>query len=258
MITLNSAFGGTLRDSAYDAVMRWFLLAALMCLSAVILWDYGLLQYLFSADTSRISALIAVLFLAYSVHSLWIILQMSREYRQALTSAEVLSHGTGALQVKDGQITELTDKLRSEGLVADFYRTITKSLTEPDGDRQLLLQSFAASLRRRTKIGTYATDLLYKLGMLGTMIGFVIMLNSMGDMKNFDVETLRAALQRMIGGMAVSLLTTIAGLVGGILLRLFYNLADALSTDIMQTMVHTTETVLVRRLRPQERTDRHV
>jgi hypothetical protein len=62
------------------------------------------------------------------------------------------------------------------------------------------------------------------------------------------VETLRAALQRMIAGMAVSLLTTIAGLVGGILLRVQYNLAEALATDIVQTAVRMTETALVPRL----------
>ena len=89
--------------------------------------------------------------------------------------------------------------------------------------------------------------------MLGTMIGFVMMLNSMGDMQNFDVETLRAALQRMIGGMAVSLLTTIAGLVGGILLRLFYNQAEDVMTDITQLAVKMTETILAPRLRPQDR-----
>ena len=97
------------------------------------------------------------------------------------------------------------------------------------------------SFRRRTKIGTYGTDLLYKLGMLGTMVGFVMMLNSMGDLANFDVDTLRGALQKMIAGMAVSLLTTIAGLIGGILLRIEYNIADALVTDISQTTVSFTE-----------------
>ena len=101
-------------------------------------------------------------------------------------------------------------------------------------------------------MGIYGADLLYKLGMLGTMIGFVMMLNSMGDMKNFDVDTLRAALQRMIGGMAVSLLTTIAGLVGGILLRLFYNQAEAVMTDITQLVVKMTETQLAPRLRSQD------
>ncbi len=49
----------------------------------------------------------------------------------------------------------------------------------------------------------------------------------------------------MIAGMAVSLLTTIAGLIGGILLRLEYNIADALVTDISQTTVSFTEVSLL-------------
>jgi hypothetical protein len=250
MTTLVRIFGANVEDGAFNAVLRWFVFAALMCLSAVILWDYGLLQYLFSADTSRISVLIAALFLGFAVHSLWITLWLSRVYRQALIAADTLEQSAGPLQVKDGQFTQLAGKLESEGLVADFFRTLAKSTPEAGRDHHVLLQSFAASLRRRTKVGVYGADLLYKLGMLGTMIGFVIMLNSMGDMKNFDVETLRAALQRMIGGMAVSLLTTIAGLVGGILLRILYNLAEALTTDIMQTMVTMSETSLLARMAP--------
>lgn len=249
MTSLVQVFSNNVGDGAFDAIMRWILFAALMCLSTVVLWDYGLLNYLFSADTSRISVVIAALFLAFSVHALWILLWMSGEYRQALIAADVLSQGRGALTVTDAGISGLADRLTPGGLVATTLRDLSRTLRQTDGDRQLLLQSFGASLRRRTKVGSYGTDLLYKLGMLGTMIGFVIMLNSMGDMKNFDVETLRAALQRMIGGMAVSLLTTIAGLVGGILLRIEYNFAEALATDIMQTMVKMTEISLVARLK---------
>jgi hypothetical protein len=125
--------------------------------------------------------------------------------------------------------------------------------SEVEGNAHLLMQSLGAGLRRRTKIGTYGTDLLYKLGMLGTMVGFLLMLNSMGDLSSFDVDTLRGALQQMIGGMAVSLLTTIAGLIGGILLRLEYNIADALVTDISQTAVSFTEVSLLPLLARGER-----
>ncbi len=240
-------------DGAYDAVFKWVLFAALMGLSAVILWDYGLLQYLFSADTSRISVLIAALFVAFAIHSLWILLWMARKYRKALKAADILGSSSGSLSVKDGQIVVLQGKIAREGLIADYLRNVVTTESSADRDRSILLQSLSASLKRRTKVGVYGTDLLYKLGMLGTMIGFVIMLNSMGDMKNFDVETLRAALQRMIGGMAVSLLTTIAGLVGGILLRIFYNLADGLETDLLQCMVEATETSIASRLTPEKR-----
>ncbi len=251
MTSLVRVFSTSVGDGAFDATLRWVLFAALMCLSAVVLWDYGLLNYLFTADTSHISVVITVLFLAFSVHALWILIWMSGEYRQVLIAADTMAQGSGPLTVNADGVTVLAGKLAPDGLVGSTMRDLSHSLVEPDGDRQLLLQSFGASLRRRTKVGSYGTDLLYKLGMLGTMIGFVIMLNSMGDMKNFDVETLRAALQRMIGGMAVSLLTTIAGLVAGILLRVQYNFADALATDMMQTMVKMTEISLVPRLKPQ-------
>jgi hypothetical protein len=51
------------------------------------------------------------------------------------------------------------------------------------------------------------------------------------------------------GGM----LTTIAGLIGGILLRLEYNIADALVTDISQTAVSFTEVSLLPLLARGER-----
>lgn len=248
MTSLAQVMGQHSRDAAYDALFRWILFAALMGLAAVVMWDYGLLQYTFSADTSRISVLIALLFLAFFLHSLWIVLHLSRDLRQARTAEALIAASTGPLVVENGQIAVLSGKLAREGVIADFLRNIAAS--PGVSDRTLLLQSLSASLKRRTKVGVYGADLLYKLGMLGTMIGFVIMLNSMGDMKNFDVETLRAALQRMIGGMAVSLLTTIAGLVGGILLRLYYNLAEGQVTDILQCMVALTETRLGPRLQP--------
>lgn len=256
MTTLAQALGQQSRDGAYDALFRWILFAALMGLSAVISWDYGLLQYTFSADTSRISVLIALLFLAFSVHSLWIVLQFARELRQVLTAETLIQASTGPLTVTGGQIAVLAGKLSTEGPVAQFFRSVAAA--PGAADRALLLQSLSATLKRRTKVGVYGADLLYKLGMLGTMIGFVIMLNSMGDMKNFDVETLRSALQRMIGGMAVSLLTTIAGLIGGLLLRIFYNLAEGQVSDILHAMVEMTETQLGPRLAPAAGVERDV
>jgi hypothetical protein len=233
------------RNGAYDAVLKWVLLMALIALAVVVSYDYGLLNYLFGADRSKITVLIAVLYVGFSGHCLWILVELSREYRRAL-------------QIKD--VLATSDRVpampRGGGLIDRYVADLIRSREHPsegDGDAHLLMQSLGASFRRRTKIGTYGTDLLYKLGMLGTMVGFVMMLNSMGDLSNFDVDTLRGALQDMIAGMAVSLLTTIAGLIGGILLRLEYNVADALVTDISQTAVSFTEVSLLPLLARGER-----
>ena len=225
------------RDGAFDAVLKWVLLMALITLGAVVSYDYGLLTYLFAADRSRITALIAVLYVGFSLHCLWILLELAREYRRAL-------------QVKAQLATavKVSDMPHGQGLIDQYMADVIRSREYPgevEGNAHLLISSLGAAFRRRTKIGIYGADLLYKLGMLGTMVGFVMMLNSMGDLSNFDVDTLRGALQDMIAGMAVSLLTTIAGLIGGILLRLEYNIADALVTDISQTAVSFTEASLL-------------
>jgi len=233
------------RDGAYDAVLKWALFIALVAIGSVVSYDYGLLTYLFEADRSRITVLIAVLFVAFSAHCLWILVELSREYRRALTWKAELANAT-----------RVPDVPRGGGLVDSFVADVIRSREHPsevEGNAHLLMMSLGAGFRRRTRIGTYGTDLLYKLGMLGTMVGFVMMLNSMGDLANFDVDTLRAALQKMIAGMAVSLLTTIAGLIGGILLRIEYNIADALVTDISQTTVSFTEVSLLPLLARGER-----
>jgi len=233
------------RNGSFDAVLKWVLLMALIAVAAVVSYDYGLLGYLFGADRSRITVLIAVLYVGFSGHCLWILVELSREYRRALQIKDMLATATTvpALPSGDGLIDRfLTDMIRARERPSDV-----------EGDAHLLMMSLGAGLRRRTKVGTYGADLLYKLGMLGTMVGFVMMLNSMGDMTNFDIDTLRDALQDMIAGMAVSLLTTIAGLIGGILLRLEYNIADALVTDISQTAVSFTEVSLMPLLARGER-----
>ena len=233
------------RNGAFDAVFRWVLLMALIAVAAVVSYDYGLLNYLFGADKSKITVLIAVLYLGFSGHCLWILLELSREYRRALQIKDLLATSAKLPELPQGG-----------GLIDRYVADVIRSREHPsevEGNAHLLIMSLGASFRRRTKIGTYGTDLLYKLGMLGTMVGFVLMLNSMGDLSSFDVDTLRGALQQMIAGMAVSLLTTIAGLIGGILLRLEYNIADALVTDISQTAVSFTEVSLLPLLARGER-----
>ena len=233
------------RSGAFDAVLKWVLLMALIAIATVVSYDYVLLTYLFGADKSKITVLIAVLYVGFSGHCLWILVELAREYRRALQIKEALARSTKVPDLPQG--TMMIDRY-----MADVIRS-REHPSEVEGNAHLLMMSLGASLRRRTKIGTYGTDLLYKLGMLGTMVGFVMMLNSMGDLSNFDVDTLRGALQQMIAGMAVSLLTTIAGLIGGILLRLEYNIADALVTDISQTAVSFTEVSLLPLLARGER-----
>jgi len=246
MTTRVQQLGALLRNGAYDAVFRWALFIALIALGSVILWDYGFLAYLFESDSSRISFVIIALFIGFSAYCLYVLLMFARELRFVSLVADKLASSGGEA---DGLQSVAAGLPGSRFLGTYFADVQQKERLEAGGDRSVLLQSLTADFRKRARVGTYAADLLYKLGMLGTVIGFVIMLNSMGDLSNFDVDTLRGALQRMTGGMAVALLTTIAGLVCGILLRVQFNIAEALASDVLQATVRVTEVSLVPLLR---------
>ena len=90
------------RNGAYDAVFRWVLLMALIAIAAVVSYDYGLLNYLFGADKSKITVLIAVLYLGFSGHCLWILLELSREYRRALQIKDMLATSAKVPQLPQG------------------------------------------------------------------------------------------------------------------------------------------------------------
>jgi hypothetical protein len=77
--------------------------------------------------------------------------------------------------------------------------------------------------------GWFACDAVLKLGLLGTIIGFILMLAPIAAMQSFEPASLQAALGQMSGGMAVALYTTLTGLVSNLLLRVqFQFLADSM------------------------------
>ena len=66
---------------------------------------------------------------------------------------------------------------------------------------------------------------MLKLGLIGTVIGFIIMFSSLSDITTFDVTLLQGVLTTMGSGMGVALYTTLSALVTGVLIAIqYYNL----------------------------------
>ncbi|GKY88282.1 MotA/TolQ/ExbB proton channel family protein [Sinisalibacter aestuarii] len=239
MAQAESFAGRMLVNRAYDDLFRWVLLIALICLGAVILWDYGFLAYLFENDTSGISTLIVGVFGVASLYCLWFLFDLSGE----LSALEKLSAGLEASPRSgaDGMLAQLDGNRRVRRIARDL---VLVRRTLGDSSPETLLQAFSSECRSPVRLGVFVSDTLYKLGLLGTVIGFILMLVSMRDLGEFDVETMREALQSMTGGMAVALLTTISGLSCGVLLRMQFNLLDNLALRIMQRLVRFSEVVL--------------
>jgi hypothetical protein len=76
-----------------------------------------------------------------------------------------------------------------------------------------------------------------KLGLLGTVVGFIVMASRIGAMPGFDVDQIQALLKQMTAGMAIALYTTLVGLVAnlwlGLQLLLLDRTADRIVADIV-------------------------
>jgi MotA/TolQ/ExbB proton channel family len=76
-----------------------------------------------------------------------------------------------------------------------------------------------------------------KLGLLGTVVGFIVMATQISRMPSFEFDQIQVLLQRMTQGMAIALYTTLVGLLAnlwlGAQLLLLDRTADALAADIL-------------------------
>ena len=82
-------------------------------------------------------------------------------------------------------------------------------------------------LSNKNALGYLIVDILLKLGLTGTVIGFILMLLPIGEIKDFDPQILQKLLSTMSGGMAVALYTTLTGLISSMLLKFQYFLIDS-------------------------------
>ena len=92
--------------------------------------------------------------------------------------------------------------------------------TSSQEDFKLKLYEFADN-------GFFVSDLLLKLGIIGTVIGFIIMLSSLSAIDDMNLSKMNNLLLSMSTGMKVALYTTLTGLIGSILLSIQYNFLES-------------------------------
>ena len=70
---------------------------------------------------------------------------------------------------------------------------------------------------------------MIKLGLLGTVIGFIVMLSSVSGLENLTIADVKDLMQKMTEGMGIAMSTTLIGLIGSMLLSAQYLLLDRMA-----------------------------
>ena len=222
-------------------LLRWLIFTGATVFAAIVLWRYGLIRLMVASDRTYLSSLIALIYMGAWLHCLWRTIVVSREgdaRRQAATRIE-----SGGADFAAPDASALPD-----GLIADHIRDLAlKARTQGRGrlDQTLLLRSLADRLRGSNGFGAFASDTLMKLGLLGTIIGFIIMLAPIAGLDTSDKSMMKSSMGLMSDGMAVAMYTTLAGLVGSILLKIQYYMLDNATAKVFSRAVTLTETRVV-------------
>jgi hypothetical protein len=225
--------------SERSALLLWMIFTGLSVFAVVLLWRYGLIHLMVVSDRTYISSLIALLYIVTCVHCFWRTRAIAREGAAARRCRAILS-AAGGSKALDASAASLP-----RGLVKDHIESLVTKAAAQDYrpvDQTLLLRTLADRLRGSNGFGAFVSDTLMKLGLLGTIIGFIIMLAPIAGLDAADKAAMKSSMGLMSDGMAVAMYTTLAGLVGSILVRIQYYMLDAATQRVFSDAVMMTET----------------
>jgi hypothetical protein len=106
------------------------------------------------------------------------------------------------------------------------YKTWTLSkFIDEGGDEPHLIDR----IERLMEVGWFTSDLCLTIGMVGTVVGFIMMLSGFATLDLAQVRTVQLLIKELGVGMSTALYTTLAGLICGALLKIqYFNLNQAI------------------------------
>jgi biopolymer transport protein ExbB/TolQ len=241
----------TIRADAFNAFYRWLVLFGVLLFGVFLAYREQLLQRLLNADESYLSAIIILLFAIASLDAGRRAHRLGRELSTAIELSLRSRAGEQLLvQLPSGEIgfaeARGMDSFAHEHLLLLAEKTRRhRAMCRQD----LLLERLENALGRGHETGWFVADLMIRLGLLGTVIGFIFMLGSVADVSSVDIHALQQLLTNMSGGMRIALYTTLTGLGAGMLLGLQYRLLDQAADRLMAEIIELSEVHIIDELR---------
>ena len=195
-------------------VLGSLLLLVLIIFGVWILDERGLLAVVLEGDKSQISTVIACLWVISSIYWLYL--------------SKIISDERNSFENMEFKNKKL--------LVSRFFNSLKKN-----EDKDVLINAFESEFEKKISYGVVASDVALKLGLLGTIIGFILMLKPIADLNSTSPEDLKMALSSMSSGMAVALYTTLTGLIVSTLLRIQFHFSATWIISLLNDLAFYTE-----------------
>lgn len=237
-----------LQDHAHFLLLVWLVITGLILFGVVVSWNEGLIMQLVDGDRSRICLVIGLLYFAATIHCANRAVFLSSELNHAADIAARIASGAEASTItsRQGRIELGDDGALPQCVMTQHLLDLIDARDEsPEKDanqeKSNLIEALAERLKGAHELGWFVVDILLKLGLVGTIVGFILMLGSVANTASLDVNTMQKVLRQMSSGMGTALFTTLAGLIGSILLGMQYLLLDKGADELLHRVIRVAE-----------------
>ncbi|MGK0269651.1 MAG: flagellar motor component MotA [Cocleimonas sp.] len=204
-----------LRDSYYP-FYGWLLITGAIIFGAYLAWDFGLFKKLLTQDITYLSSIILILFslvTAYLGLAAW---KLSKQIDH--------THHYKQIKTESSWVNEHLDLLQWQR-------------KQNSNESESLLTRLVERIHRGHSNGWFFSDVLMRLGLIGTVIGFVLMLSTVYELKDNDIQALKSLLSTMGTGMQVALYTTLTGLGGALLISIQCQWLDRCADGLVSKII---------------------
>ncbi len=234
----------------------WLILFNVVMFAGYAMWREGYVAKVLEADRSMISLVIALVFVAASIH---VAVHLFRTSLLLGRAAALLDGHRLDGQRLDGQRNGAQKGRRVDGgvafdgggLVDDFVLEMGAATTGEQGagidQANYIFEIYVDKLRSPLELGSFVIDVLIRLGLIGTIIGFIMMLQSFVSGPSPTAENIQELLITMSSGMGTALYTTFAGLVASTLLALQHQLLNRNVEGVVAALIRLSDTRHLRR-----------
>ncbi len=233
-----------MEKNEHHLFLTWLIFTGLVTFLLIVAWRENILHQLFTTDRSHISIAIVILYLFVAIHCAIRTFYISRQINLFNHVKTLLAqHNASHLAIVGDRVALHNQQDLPPCLTADYIRdTLNPPQSQHDDANQTVntdtAEFYKSQLTAPHEIGWFATDIMIKMGLLGTIIGFILMLASVSDITEFDVTTMQKILSYMSSGMGTALYTTMTGLVCSMLGATQYQMLDRNANDLIDSTAY--------------------
>jgi hypothetical protein len=214
------------QDPPYLSFHLWLLIAVACLFGLFVAAKSGGLAFVVKNDSTFISSAIMLFFVSSALYCGRRAHRLSRELLTVQYFAEQSTANPAKLSFA---LPKDTQRMAQSSWVNEVLTKTTHSSEE----REALMLALEEKIMGPHEVGWFITESLTKLGLLGTVIGFLIMLTALIGSNQLELSAMQMILRDMASGMGIKIIATVVGLLCNMALALQWLLLDRCAQKIL-------------------------